>query len=146
MQVELQAPPSHALEEAVIEELATMSGTLAPAFAAAIADGVTTVGATFLPSEPAHAEVAATVRACAVFLLSVVIRTAPRQPRVRAAGVARRYPLSGRYGYGPGVAHRDGPGDDLRPGDARIAVDALLGCAVLPAALDVARSEGRSPV
>ena len=57
-QIRLERPPRHALEEAVIEELTTMTGEVPPAFAAVTADGVTTIGATFLVDEPDHRAVA----------------------------------------------------------------------------------------
>ena len=61
VQVRLDQPPRHALEEAVIEELVTMAGEVPPAFAAVTAGGVTTIGATFLADEPDHRAVAPTL-------------------------------------------------------------------------------------
>lgn len=143
VQIELREPPSHALEEAVLDELAGMSGALAPAFAAVTADGVTTLGATFLPAEPDHARVAGTVVEHAAAYLPAVAAA----PRLGSRACARPvspdgYPLVGRM---PGtgrtwVATGNGPwGITCGPATARIAVDALLERADVPGALDVAR-------
>jgi glycine/D-amino acid oxidase-like deaminating enzyme len=136
-------PPRHALEEAVIDEVATMTGELPPAFATVTAVGVTTVGATFLSREPDHEVIApALLERAATFVPGVV-----GAERVGSRACARPvspdgYPLIGRL---PGqervwVATGNGPwGMSCGPATARVAVDALLGRAPVPPPLDVGR-------
>jgi glycine/D-amino acid oxidase-like deaminating enzyme len=143
VQVRLEAPPAHALEEAVIEELATMSGHGRPAFAAVTADGVTTLGATFLADEPDAAPTAAAVVEHAASILPAAGRAERLGTRACARPVSPDgYPLIGRAlaGGRAWVATGNGPwGMTCGPATARIAVDALLGRAPVPAALDVDR-------
>jgi glycine/D-amino acid oxidase-like deaminating enzyme len=142
-QVRLERPPRHALEEAVLDDVATLAGELPSAFAAVTAAGLTTVGATFLLAEPDHGAVAPAVleRACAFVPAlagaDVVATRACARP-VSPDG----YPLVGRLPAPENawVATGNGPwGMTCGPATARIAVDALLGRAAVPPALDVAR-------
>jgi D-hydroxyproline dehydrogenase subunit beta len=143
VQLRLGTPPRHALEEAVIDDIATMAGEVPPAFAAVTAAGVTTVGATFLSDEPEHELVApAVLERAAAFLPGVA-----GAERVGSRACARPvspdgYPIVGRLAGRDRVwvATGNGPwGMTCGPGTARVAVDGMLGRAPVPATLDVAR-------
>jgi glycine/D-amino acid oxidase-like deaminating enzyme len=143
VQVGLARPPRHALEEAVVEELATMTGEAQAAFAAVTADGVTTIGATFLPTEPDPGRVAPSLLAHASSFLPEVAAVNPLGSRACARPVSPDgYPIVGRLPDGGRVwlATGNGPwGMSCGPATARVVVDAMLGRAAVPAALDVAR-------
>jgi len=141
--VRMARPPRHALEEAVIEEIATMAGEAAPAFAAVTAGGVTTIGATFLAAEPDHVGVAPTVLARAADFLPGIASAV----LVGSRACARPVSPDGRPLVGPlpgeddvWVATGNGPwGMSCGPATARIAVDAMLGRGTIPPALDISR-------
>ncbi len=141
--VQMAHPPRHALEEAVIEEIATMAGEVAPAFAAVTADGVTTIGATFLAAEPDHVRVAPTVLARAADFLPGIASAVLVGSRACARPVSPDgRPLIGRLAGDDNVwvATGNGPwGMSCGPATARIAVDALFGRAPIPPELDVSR-------
>jgi glycine/D-amino acid oxidase-like deaminating enzyme len=142
-QIRLDRPPRHALEEAMIEEITTMSAEVPAAFAAVTADGVTTIGATFLAVEPDHRALAPTLLERARTFLPGSSAADLLGSRACARPVSvDGYPLIGMV---PGsnntwVATGNGPwGMSCGPATARIAVDALLGHRPVPAALDAAR-------
>ena len=141
--VQMAHPPRHALEEAVIEEIAIMAGEVAPAFAAVTADGVTTIGATFVAAEPDHVRVAHAVLARAADFLPEVAAAAFVGSRACARPVSPDgRPLIGRLPDTDNawVATGNGPwGMSCGPATARIAVDAMLGRGSIPPALDVSR-------
>lgn len=141
--VHLAQPPRHAVEEAVIEEIATMAGEVPSAFSAVTAAGRTTIGATFLLDEPDPARLAP----------SLLERARSFLPGAAAATIAgsracaRPVSPDGRPLIGPlpgeapaWVATGNGPwGMTCGPATARIAVDAMLGRAAIPAALALER-------
>lgn len=141
--VRMAHPPRHALEEAVIDAIATMAGEVAPAFAAVTADGVTTIGATFLAAEPDHVRVAPDVLARAVDFLPGIAAA----PLIDSRACARPVTPDGRplIGRPAGednvwVATGNGPwGMSCGPATARIAVDAMLGRGTIPSELDISR-------
>jgi glycine/D-amino acid oxidase-like deaminating enzyme len=142
-QVRLGLPPRHALEEAVIEQVATMTGAVPPAFAAVTAGGVTTIGATFLLDEPDHRSVAPALVERATRFLPEAAEAEIVSSRACARPVsADGYPLIGRLPElgNTWVATGNGPwGMSCGPATARIAVDAILGKAAIPTALDAGR-------
>jgi D-amino-acid dehydrogenase len=143
VQMRFARPPRHPIEEAVIESIATMAGEVPPAFACVTAGGVTTIGATFLPDEPDQAALAPVVLAHAASFLAGNLAAAVLGTRACARPVSPDgYPIVGRL-HGDGrtwVATGNGPwGITCGPATARVAVDAMLGRAEVPAALDVGR-------
>jgi glycine/D-amino acid oxidase-like deaminating enzyme len=142
-QIRLERPPRHALEEAVVEDLTTMTGEVQSAFTAVTAVGVTTVGATFLPDEPDHRAVAPSLLERARPFLPGVAEARLAGSRACARPVSSDgHPLIGRL---PGrdncwIATGNGMwGMSCGPATARIAVDAMLGRAAVPSVLDAAR-------
>jgi glycine/D-amino acid oxidase-like deaminating enzyme len=143
VQVRLDDPPQHALEEAVVEELATLSGDASPAFAAVTAAGVTTLGATFTADEPSPGDAGPAVVARARRFLPSVAAARVVGLRACARPVSPDgYPILGRL---PGservwLATGNGPwGLTCGPAGARLVVDALLGRGDVPPAFDAAR-------
>ena len=141
--VRMATPPRHALEEAVIDAIATMTGAVPPAFAAVTADGVTTIGATFQADEPDHAaDAPALINRASAFL-----REVSAAPVVGSRACARPVSPDGRplIGRLPGeehvwVATGNGPwGMSCGPATARITGDAMLGRASVPPALSLDR-------
>jgi D-hydroxyproline dehydrogenase subunit beta len=142
LEVELVDPPRHVLEEAGVEEVA--AGGPGSLFSLVATDGATSVGSTFLTEEP---DPDAWVD---------VIREAGEQfvPALAGASVVRTRtcarpqsfdgrPLVGRVGDVEGIwiAAGHGPwGISAGPATARLAADALLGRAEVPAALAAARA------
>jgi D-hydroxyproline dehydrogenase subunit beta len=141
LEVELPDPPRHVLEEAGVEEVA--AGGPGSLFSLVANDGAVSVGSTFLAEEPETEAWAA------------VVREAGRQfvPGLAAAAVirtrtcARPQSFDGRPLVGPvgdvegiWIAAGHGPwGISAGPATARLAADALLGRAEVPAALAAAR-------
>jgi glycine/D-amino acid oxidase-like deaminating enzyme len=141
LEVELPDPPRHVLEEAGVEEVA--AGGPGSLFSLVASDGAVSVGSTFLAEEPETDAWAA------------VVREAGRQfvPGLAAAAVirtrtcARPQSFDGRPLVGPvgdvegiWIAAGHGPwGISAGPATARLAADALLGRAEVPAALAAAR-------
>ena len=142
-QVRLDLRPRHALEQAAIDDIAILTGEVPPAFAAVTADGVTTIGATFLAEEPEPEAVAPGLLERATAFLPGLATA----QQVGARACARPVCSDGRpiIGRLPGservwLATGNGPwGMTCGPATARIAVDALLGRGSVPGALDVAR-------
>jgi glycine/D-amino acid oxidase-like deaminating enzyme len=144
--VEMDAPPSHVLEEAGVEEVAAVgegAGPPASIFSLVAANGQISVGSTFLPDAPEPAAWAGRLRRGGE-------RFVPGLARAKVVG-ARACPrpqsLDGRplVGELPGVeglwaAAGHGPwGISTGPATARVAADALLGRAEVPAELSVVR-------
>jgi glycine/D-amino acid oxidase-like deaminating enzyme len=139
--VEMDDPPRHVLEEAGVEAVAV--GPAGSIFSLVAADGQISVGSTFLPDAPEPAAWAGRLRRAGE-------RFVPGLERAKVVG-ARACPrpqsLDGRplVGELPGLeglwaAAGHGPwGISTGPATARIAADALLGRAEVPASLSVVR-------
>ena len=141
-ELEMEDPPRHILEEAGVEAVGV--GGAASIFSLVPAGGEVSVGSTFL-AEPPDAP------AWAPNLRRAGERFVPGLRRAKVVGAracARPQSVDGRplVGEYPGqeglwVAAGHGPwGISTGPATARIAVDALLGKAEVPAALSVARA------
>lgn len=141
-EIEMEEPPRHVLEEAGVEAV----GGDGPAsiFSLVAAEGQVSVGSTFLAEQPDAPAWAPTLRRAGE-------RFVPGLRRAKVVGAracARPQSLDGRplLGEIPGqeglwVAAGHGPwGISTAPASARIAAQALLGEAEVPAALSVARS------
>ena len=140
-EIEMEGPPRHVLEEAGVE--AVGAGGTASIFSLVPADGQVSVGSTFLAERPEDT-------AWAPILRRAGERFVPGLRRAKVMGTracARPQSFDGRplVGEFPGqeglwVAAGHGPwGISTGPATARIAVDALLGEAEVPAPLSVAR-------
>jgi glycine/D-amino acid oxidase-like deaminating enzyme len=144
--VEMDDPPAHVLEEVGVEEVAGAGGSAGPPasiFSLVAADGQVSVGSTFLPDAPEPAAWAGRLRRGGE-------RFVPGLARAKVVG-ARACPrpqsLDGRplVGELPGLeglwtAAGHGPwGISTGPATARMAADALLGRAEVPAQLSVVR-------
>jgi glycine/D-amino acid oxidase-like deaminating enzyme len=146
--VEMDDPPRHVLEEVGVEEVAAVgeagaAGPRASIFSLVPADGQISVGSTFLPDAPEPAAWAGRLRRGGE-------RFVPGLARAKVVG-ARACPrpqsLDGRplLGELPGLeglwaAAGHGPwGISTGPATARMAADALLGRAEIPASLSVTR-------
>ena len=141
-EIEMEDPPRHVLEETGVE--AVGAGGVASIFSLVPADGHVSVGSTFLAEQPDAPAWAPTLRRAGE-------RFVPGLRRAKVVGAracARPQSFDGRplVGEMPGVedlwvAAGHGPwGISTGPGTARIAVDALLGKAEVPAPLSVARA------
>jgi len=141
-EIEMEDPPRHVLEETGVE--AVGAGGVASIFSLVPADGHVSVGSTFLAERPEAPAWAPTLRRAGE-------RFVPGLRRAKVVGAracARPQSFDGRplVGVMPGledlwVAAGHGPwGISTGPGSARIAVDALLGKAEVPAPLSVARA------
>jgi glycine/D-amino acid oxidase-like deaminating enzyme len=143
VQTRFTHPPRHAIEEAAIESIATMAGEVPPAFACVTAAGVTTIGATFVAEEPDHAEhVPALLGHAASFLREMPAATVLASRACARPVSPDGYPIVGRLNGDDRswVATGNGPwGITCGPATARIAVDAMLGRAEVPEALDARR-------
>jgi glycine/D-amino acid oxidase-like deaminating enzyme len=146
-EVEMDDPPRHVLEEVGVEEVAgTGEGAAAPPgsiFSLVPADGQISVGSTFLPDAPEPAAWAGRLRRGGE-------RFVPGLARAKVVG-ARACPrpqsldgrplvgeLAGLEGLWAAAGH--GPwGISTGPATARMAADALLGRAEIPAELSVRR-------
>ncbi len=141
-EIEMEGPPRHVLEEAGVE--AVGAGGTASIFSLVPADGQVVVGSTFLGEKPDAPAWAPTLRRAGAEFV-------PGLRRAKVIGVracARPQSFDGRplVGEIPGqeglwVAAGHGPwGISTGSATARIAVDALLGEAEVPAPLSVARA------
>ena len=132
------------LEETGVEQIG--SGELEADFSIVVADGVSGLGSTFSRSEPDPAALVAGLRARGSRFVPAVVDA----PLLGTRACARPLSADGRplIGRAPGVeglwvAAGNGPwGISTGPATARVAVDALLGSATPPAALDAARYAG----
>jgi glycine/D-amino acid oxidase-like deaminating enzyme len=144
VEVAMDAPPGHVLEEAGVDEL--VDGPPESLFSLVVADGGVALGSTFLAREPDPASWAGALkRAGSAFV--------PGLERAKVEGAracARPQSLDGRPLVGPirgverlWVAAGHGPwGISTGPATSRLAADALLGRAEVPAALAASRFEG----
>ena len=141
-EIEMDEPPRHVLEEAGVE--AVGAGGAESIFSLVAAEGQVSVGSTFLAEQPE-------APAWAPVLRRAGERFVPGLRRAKVVGAracARPQSVDGRplVGEFPGqeglwVAAGHGPwGISTGPATARIAVDALLGKAEVPAPLSVARA------
>jgi glycine/D-amino acid oxidase-like deaminating enzyme len=146
--VEMDDPPRHVLEEVGVEEVAAVgeagaAGPRASIFSLVPADGQISVGSTFLPDAPEPAAWAGRLRRGGE-------RFVPGLARAKVVGARaclRPQSLDGRplLGELPGLeglwaAAGHGPwGISTGPATARMAADALLGRAEIPASLSVTR-------
>jgi glycine/D-amino acid oxidase-like deaminating enzyme len=143
LEVELPDPPRHVLEEAGVEEVA--AGGPGSLFSLVSSDGAVSVGSTFLSEEPETEAWVGVVREAAEQFVPglagarvVRTRTCPRPQSFDGR------PLVGPVGDVEGIwiAAGHGPwGISAGPATARLAADALLGRAEVPAALAARRRE-----
>ncbi len=144
VEVGLAHPPRHVVEEVGVEGVAVGGGGAGGVFSAVTADGVTSLGSTFLSEEPDPAAWVETLRDRGTAFLPALARAHVRG--VRAC--ARPQSLDGRplVGQVEGVeelwvAAGHGPwGISTGPATARVVADAMLGRAAVPAALSVTRA------
>jgi glycine oxidase len=142
--VEVDDPPRHVVEQVGVEEVAAGAREPAPdsIFSLVAADGAVSVGSTFLTEEPDPVAWIPDLRRRAA-------RFVPAVERARAGGAracARPMSLDGRPLVGPlgtdglWVAAGHGPwGISTGPATGRLAADALLGRASVPPELSAAR-------
>jgi glycine oxidase len=152
VEVGLEEPPHHVLEEAGVEEVA--SGGPGPLFSLVAAGGTVSVGSTFLGEEPDPAAWAGALRDAGARFVPALSGA----PILRTRACARPQSFDGRPLVGPvpgteGIwaAAGHGPwGISTGPATARVVADALLGRRTVPPALGAARaplseSIGRAP-
>jgi glycine/D-amino acid oxidase-like deaminating enzyme len=144
VEVRMEEPPRHVLEEAGVEHVAGTGVSVPDAlFSLVPGDGAVAVGSTFLAEEPDPAGWAGILRRAGE-------RFVPGLERARVEGAracARPQSLDGRPLVGPtgaaqglSIAAGHGPwGISTGPATARLAADALLGRAEVPAALAASR-------
>jgi glycine/D-amino acid oxidase-like deaminating enzyme len=144
VEVRLDAPPRHALEEVGIEQLVAQPGAPPPLFSLVTADGTSSLGSTFLAGEPDAAAFAPRLRERGARFVPALADT----PIASVRACARPLSADGRplLGYAPGrddviVAAGHGPwGISLGPASARLVADLVLGHAPAPVpAFDPAR-------
>jgi glycine/D-amino acid oxidase-like deaminating enzyme len=141
VEVGLPDPPRHVVEQAGVEALVADGGAVESIFSIVTADGVSSVGSTFLADEP-------DARRLAPLLLERGARYLPalagvRERRSRACPrplSADGRPLLGQIGERLWIASGHGPwGISLGPGSARLVADAILGADRIPPALAAGR-------
>jgi glycine/D-amino acid oxidase-like deaminating enzyme len=145
-EVELADPPRHVVEEAGVEAVAAggPSGAHGSVFSAVSADGVTSVGSTFLREQPDPAAWTDSLLSAGAAFLPAIAHAPVRGARA----CARPQSFDGRplVGELPGigdlwVAAGHGPwGISTGPATARIAADAILAGQAVPAELSVSRA------
>ena len=144
VEVHLAEPPRHAVEQAGIDALIEAGGDPPPLFSMVTADGVSSLGSTFLAAEPDAGALAPRLRANGARFVPVLATT----PIASVRACARPLSADGRplLGRAPGrddvfVAAGHGAwGISLGPGSARLVADLVLGRAdAPPAAFDPAR-------
>ena len=140
----LETPPRHALEEGGIDELISQRGEPPPLFTLVTAQGVSSLGSTFLADEPDPEALAPRLRERAARFVPVLAST----PITSIRACARPLSADDRalLGRAPGredlyVAAGHGPwGISLGPASARLVADLVLGRRPdIPAAFDPAR-------
>jgi D-hydroxyproline dehydrogenase subunit beta len=144
VEMRLEAPPRHALEEAGIDQLVAAGGDPPPLFSLVTAGGSSALGSTFLPQRPDPDAYVPLLRERGARFVPA-LATAPAGP-VRACArplSADGMPLLGRAPDRDDVfvAAGHGPwGISLGPASARLVADIVLGrAAAPPPALDPAR-------
>jgi glycine/D-amino acid oxidase-like deaminating enzyme len=144
VEIRLDAPPRHALEEVGVEQLIARPGAPPPLFSLVTADGTSSLGSTFLPDEPDAAALAPRLRERGARFVPALAGT----PIASVRACARPLSADGRplLGHAPGrddvvVAAGHGPwGISLGPASARLVADLVLGRGEGPApAFDPAR-------
>jgi glycine oxidase len=147
VELRMAHPPRHVVEEAGVEDVARAPGSRGGArdslFSLVARDGLAWVGSTFLAEEPDPVAWVPRLRHAAEAFVPGLV-----EARVEGArACARPLSLDGRPLVGPAggledlwVAAGHGPwGISAGPATARLAADALLGRAHVPAALRAAR-------
>ena len=131
VEVHLAEPPRHAVEQAGIDALIEAGGDPPPLFSMVTADGVSSLGSTFLAAEPDAAALAPRLRANGARFVPALATT----PIASVRACARPLSADGRplLGRAPGrddvfVAAGHGAwGISLGPGSARLVADLVLG-------------------
>ncbi|MEA2418147.1 MAG: D-hydroxyproline dehydrogenase subunit beta [Thermoleophilaceae bacterium] len=144
VEVSMDSPPRHVLEQAGVDEL--VEGSPESLFSLVAADGDVSLGSTFLPSEPDPASWAGALKRSGTAFVPALERAKVEGARA----CARPQSLDGRPLLGPvagteglWVAAGHGPwGISTGPATGRLAADALLGRAEVPRALAAARFDG----
>jgi D-hydroxyproline dehydrogenase subunit beta len=144
VEVRMDSPPRHVLEQAGIDELG--EGSPESLFSLVAADGAVAVGSTFLAREPDPVSWAGALKRAGVPFVPALERAKVEGARA----CARPQSLDGRPLVGPvggieglWVAAGHGAwGISTGPATGRLAADALLGRAELPVALAASRFEG----
>jgi glycine/D-amino acid oxidase-like deaminating enzyme len=144
VEVRMDSPPRHLLEQAGIDDLT--EGSAESLFSLVAADGEVAVGSTFLAREPDAASWAGALKRAGVPFVPALERAKVEGARA----CPRPQSLDGRPLLGPAggieglwVAAGHGPwGISTGPATGRLVADALLGRAELPAALAASRFEG----
>jgi glycine/D-amino acid oxidase-like deaminating enzyme len=142
-------PPRHIVEEAGVEEVAAGGGGLESLFSVVAAEGIASVGSTFLAQEPRASAWAGTLRRAGERFVPGLARGKVDSARAcaRPQSLDGR-PLVGRAGGVEGlwIAAGHGPwGISTGPGTGSLVAAALLGAADPPAALDPARFRAALP-
>lgn len=140
VEVHLPDPPRHVLEEVGVEDVAAAPGE--SIFSLVTADGVSTVGSTFLSGEPDAATLApGLLRAGTAFVPALGDARPSRSRACARPQSVDGHPFVGKRTDGLWVAAGHGPwGISAGPASARIAADAILHGAPVPAELDAIRS------
>jgi glycine oxidase len=144
VELELEAPPRHVVEEVGVEAVAAGLADVGGVFSAVTADGVTSLGSTFLRDELDPASWVERLRATGTAFVPALAGAEVRGARA----CARPQSLDGRPLVGEvegveglWVAAGHGPwGISTGPATARLAVDAILSGSAVPAALSVRRA------
>jgi glycine/D-amino acid oxidase-like deaminating enzyme len=144
VELELEAPPGHVVEEIGVEAVAAGGADPGGVFSAVTADKVTSLGSTFLLEEPDPAAWVERLCATGMAFLPALARAAVRGARAcpRPQSLDGR-PLVGEVEGVEGlwVAAGHGPwGISTGPATARLAADAILTGSRVPAALSVRRA------
>jgi glycine/D-amino acid oxidase-like deaminating enzyme len=144
VEVRLDAPPRHTLEEVGVEQLIARPGAPPPLFSLVTANGSSSLGSTFLADPPDAAALAPRLRERGARFVPALAET----PIASVRACARPLSADGRplLGYAPArddvvVAAGHGPwGISLGPASARLVADLVLGRGAGPApAFDPAR-------
>ena len=142
VEMRLPDPPRHALEEAGIDQLVAQLDEPPPLFSLVTADGVSSLGSTFLPAAPDADAIAPRLRDRGARFVPALAAMAIGPTRACARPLsADGRPLLGRVGERLYVAAGHGPwGISLGPASARRVADLVLGREAAPeAAFDPAR-------
>jgi glycine/D-amino acid oxidase-like deaminating enzyme len=141
----MDAPPTHVIEEAGVDDVG-LGGAPESLFSIVTADGVAAVGSTFLAGEPDPPSWAGRLRRAGQGFVPALERAKVDSARACARPQSRDGrplvgPVAGIEGLSVAAGH--GPwGISTGPATGRLAADALLGRAEVPAALAASRFEG----